>query len=210
MTSAVREDLGVANVALSLAAITCIAAFVRWEAGLLTSLVAVGALNYFHTTPIHSLRMTSGTDLLMIFLLTCIGIGSSAIAALRVRKSVRVLASEHSQTSLITLRKEISDTIPISQAWLSAINVLGSDLVSVEVRLADTTPSNLPVIARRNHNGPDSDDTFVLPESGAVVYFADPRIEQALVVTPKKSMGALEVNREHLFSFIQQIELALR
>lgn len=119
-TSSIRENIGVANIALVLAILTTCAALLRWEAGILTSLVAASTLNFFHTQPIRSFRITSGADLLMISLLMMIGLGVSFLTASRVRSAVQQFAPDAS-----------------------------NDLSKINVQILPELPNNLPVISRR-------------------------------------------------------------
>lgn len=209
-TSSVHDEIGVANIALGLAIITVTAGFLRWDTGIVTSLVAAGSLAYFHTEPVHSLRMTSRADITMVTLLIGIGLSVSALTASRVRRSLRGFVADTSVEMKNTLKDELLVSTPAARAWTQAINAIGDEISAADVRLTDTAPSHLPVISRRTAASRIPDEHFVLPETGAVAYFADPRITQALVVTPRKGMGAISVNRDALFTFIQQIELALR
>jgi len=119
-TSSIRENIGVANIALVLAILTTCAALLRWEAGILTSLVAASTLNFFHTQPIRSFRITSGADLLMISLLMMIGLGVSFLTASRVRSAVQQFAPDAS-----------------------------NDLSKINVQILTELPNNLPVVSRR-------------------------------------------------------------
>lgn len=119
-TSSIRENIGVANIALVLAILTTCAALLRWEAGILTSLVAASTLNFFHTQPIRSFRITSGADLLMISLLMMIGLGVSFLTASRVRSAVQQFAPDAS-----------------------------NDLSKINVQILPELPNNLPVVSRR-------------------------------------------------------------
>ena len=119
-TSSIRENIGVANIALVLAILTTCAALLRWEAGIVTSLVAASTLNFFHTQPIRSFRITSGADLLMISLLMMIGLGVSFLTASRVRSAVQQFAPDAS-----------------------------NDLSKINVQILPELPNNLPVVSRR-------------------------------------------------------------
>lgn len=125
-TSSIRENIGVANVALVLAIITTCAAILQWEAGILTSLVAASTLNFFHTQPIRSFRITSGADLLMITLLMLIGLGVSFFTASRVRKVVEQFSTDTS-----------------------------NDLLKVDIQLLPALPAHFPVISRRREFSDD-------------------------------------------------------
>lgn len=209
-TSSVTESLGVANLALVLAIITVAAGFIRWDAGVLTSFVAASTLNFFHTQPVHSFRITDAADLLMISLLMLLGLGVSALTATRVRQSLRGFVIDTTAAQKSALKDELIASTSVAHAWAHAIGAFGDEISAADVQLTESAPSHLPVISRRPVGTQIVDEPFVLPESGAVAYFADPRIAHALIVTPRKGLGAISINRDALFAFIQQIELALR
>ena len=174
-TSSIRENVGVANVALVLAIITTCAAMLRWDAGILTSLVAASTLNFFHTQPIRSFRITSGTDLLMITLLMLIGLGVSFLTASKVRNAVQQFSPDAS-----------------------------NDLSKVDVRLLQEYPANFPIIGRRS--GSSDEDELLLPETGAILKFSDPRIQSVLLLTPRQGLGALRVSRRTMAIFAAHVE----
>jgi hypothetical protein len=178
-TSSIRESIGVANVALVLAIITTCAALLRWEAGILTSLVAASTLNFFHTQPIRSFRITSGADLMMITLLMLIGLGVSFLTASRVRKAVQQFSPDAS-----------------------------NDLSKVDIQLLRESPANFPIISRRP--GFSDDDELLLPETGAVLKFNDPRIQSVLLLTPRQGLGALHVSRRTMSTFANHVETIIQ
>ena len=177
-TASVRESIGVANVALVLAIVTTCAALLRWEAGILTSLFAASTLNFFHTEPVRSFRITSQADLVMITLLMLIGLGVSSITASRVR---RVAQQFHSDDA--------------------------SDLLKVNIQLLQDVSTELPVISRRPEL---SDGDLLLPETGAVLKFNDPRIQSVLLVTPHPGLGSLSVSRRTMHAFADHIETVIQ
>ena len=77
-----------ANVALVMAVVTVLFALLDWMAGLTTSVAAALALNYYHTEPFHTLRVTDSRDTLSIGLLLTLGLTVSAATAFRVRRDV--------------------------------------------------------------------------------------------------------------------------
>lgn len=179
-TSSTRESIGVANVALVLAIVTTCAALVRWEAGILTSLAAASTLNFFHTEPVRSFRITSQADLIMITLLMLIGLGISCITATRVRGVVQHFNSD-----------------------------TASDLLKVNVQLVCDGSSQFPVVSRRPGALKDEDE-LLLPETGAIIKFNDPRIQSALLLTPLPDLGALSVSRRTMTTFADHVETILQ
>lgn len=179
-TSSIRENIGVANVALVLAIVTTCAALLRWEAGILTSLVAASTLNFFHTQPIRSFRITSSADLMMISLLMLIGLGVSFLTASRVRHAVQQFNPEAS-----------------------------SDLLKVNVQLLAEAPPQFPVINRRTTTM-ESEDVLLIPESGAIMRFKDPRIQSVLLLAPRPGLGALRVSRRTMTTFADHVETIIQ
>ena len=88
-TSSVTDSMEVANAALLLAVVIVTAALVDSIAGLSTAVAGALALNYFHTEPVHSLRITSRSDVVAVILLAALGIVVSAATAFRVSERVR-------------------------------------------------------------------------------------------------------------------------
>src|SRR4249920_227122 len=95
-TDTVRGDMSIANAALALAFVCVAAALVNPVAGFLTSAVAALALNYFHTTPVHSLRMTEGDEIVTVVLLVLLGAAVSIATTLRFRAKVAVYRNDES------------------------------------------------------------------------------------------------------------------
>jgi len=67
------------NVALVMAVVTVLFALVDWLAGITTSVASALALNYYHTEPFHTLRVTDSRDMLSIGLLLVLGLTASGV-----------------------------------------------------------------------------------------------------------------------------------
>ena len=210
-TASVTESIGVANLALVLAIITVTAGFIRWDAGIVTSLVAASTLNFFHTEPVHSLRITDSADLVMISLLVVIGIGVSAVTASKVSRSVKSITAEVSTSQKSELQSVLATPIPFSQAWSAAVQAEAQELHHVNVSLIAAESTGVPVISRRppTLSPTETDDRFVLPATGAIMRFSDPRVSGAVLFQPKPEVGAVTVSRHVVTAFVQQLELAL-
>ncbi len=208
-STGVRSTMGIANVALVMAVITVGVASVSWVAGLSTSLVAALALNYFHTEPVHSLRITQGSDLVSVLLLAAIGIAVSTASALK----VRAIAREHLAASAAEGRNLLAtagaSSRPVDVVWAEVVRSACSRLALVDCRIEPLGSSGrLPVIARQRANV-DGSNTFTLPESGAVITFTDPRLLAQVALTPRMGMGALDLDRRTVMAFVDQLELVL-
>jgi hypothetical protein len=207
-STSVRGTMAIANVALVMAALTVAVAVVSWRAGLSTSVVAALALNFFHTQPVHSLRITQGADVLAVVLLATIGVATSAATAIRVRAFAQEHVAVKSAEGRSLLATAGSQNRPVDVVWVEAVRAACAGLSLVDCRIEPSGSSRLPSIARQR---PDLDgaNTFVLPESGAVISLRDPRHPAQVVLTPRQGMGSLEVDRRAVMAFVDQLELVL-
>lgn len=201
--------MAIANVALVLAAITVAVAVASWQAGLSTSVVAALALNYFHTEPVHSLRITQASDLISVLLLALIGGAVSSATAWRVRHLARSHVAEVAAKGRSLLSTAGAHDRPVEVMWLEAVRSACSALALVECRIEPLGASpKLPAIARQRPNV-DGPNGFVLPEAGAVLALKDPRIAAQVVLRPIAGMGSLELDRRVVMAFVDQLELVL-
>ncbi len=207
-STGVRDTMEIANVALVTAVITVAVATLSWKAGVTTSIAAAFSLNYFHTEPVHSLRITSRSDLIAVTLLAVIGIAVSVATALR----IRVFAREHTTIAAAENRSLLATASaqdrPIPVVWVEAVKAACAGMSLVDCRIEPAGASKLPMIARQRMH-PDDPATFVLPEGGAVVAFNDPRASAQLTITPRPGIGSLTLERRVVFAFADQLELVL-
>lgn len=203
------STIEVANVALLLGVLVVVIATIKWEAGIVASLIAATALNYFCTEPIHSLRVTSGDDLLTIALLISLGVGVSVITAFRAQKTVKTFHSQFIGNEKRSIRQQLATNTPVSLVWHNTQTALSHEMELVDVRLQQTDEHSLPVIARRSREMQSEFDHLVIPQTGAVLNFSDPRLTQTLVFTPRPGVGPLSLQRDLLFLFANQVEAVL-
>lgn len=210
-TSSVREQMGLVNVALALAILTTISAMIDWKSGIIASFTAGLTLNYFHTAPVHSFRITAPGDIWMISLLTALGLFTSLMTAIRVRKVLQQHLSEQTNDISHSLLTRLFENRPVAEVWHESVDSLCSELTLVDVRIDVTPDLPLPVIAR--HKTSDQQlspqPVVVLPECGAVVEFSNPAIRSHLVLTPRAGMGSVSIPRSVVFAFVDQIEQTL-
>ncbi len=203
-----RDGLALANVALVLAGVTVALASVSWVAGLVTSVVAALALNFFHTVPFRSFRIDSGRDVASVALLAVIGLGVSAVTAWRVRRATRFgtsLSVGQSRRQVATLAR---DPQPIHDVWRAALAATSDDLALLTVARVARPPSDLPVIARREWTEHHAAATVVVPPTGAVLRFRQ-RGEECLLLAPQNGFGPITVDRRAVLAFADALELAL-
>ncbi|MCU1361020.1 MAG: hypothetical protein JWN99_2309, partial [Ilumatobacteraceae bacterium] len=196
---------------LLLAAITIVAALLNSLAGVATSVAAALSLNYFHTEPVHSLRISAGSDLLAVGLLAAIGVMVSAVTALRVRRTAVARRSEHADRAAVDLHAALIEGSPVIEVWDVAVAAAAAQFGLVDVRLQPAGSTKLPVVSRKPWDPKDmaADHLMLLPEGGAVVQFRDPRHAEQLVLTPRTGMGAVYIDRRVALVFADQIEMSL-
>lgn len=207
-STSVRGTMAIADVALVMAIVTVGVALVSWSDGLVTSVAAALSLNYFHTEPVHSLRVTDTSDLVAVVLLATLGVAVSAATAIRVRAAAR----DHHASAAAGVRDELVDLSPLARpvtaVWSDAVRASCAGLAMVDCRIEPSGSSLLPVVSRQRV-GADETSTLVLPEGGAIVAFRDPRHASQVVLVPRAGMGSLELDRRAVFAFVDQLDLAL-
>ncbi len=209
-TSSVRTELGVANVALGLAVVSIAVALVTWRGGLATSLTAALALNWFHTDPVHTLRISHTEDVLAVALLAGLGVGVSLVTAVRVRQAAVAARSAGAVDAAIVVRAATVTDGPVGEVWMRLIDAVTDQLGLVDCRVGQLSDLELPIIARHRWTDDSSGDhRLVLPESGAVVPFGDPRDDRCVVLTPRSGIGAVEVDRRVVLAFVDQLALVV-
>lgn len=208
-STGVRTTMAIANVALVMAALTVAVATISWQAGLCTSVVAALTLNYFHTDPVHSLRITTASDLISVVLLAAIGIAVSLATAVRVRSLARAHVADAAAQGRSLLTTAGVDNRPVEAMWFEAVRSACAALSLVECRIEPLGASPRLAAIARQRPALDGPNGFVLPEAGAVVTFKDPRLAVQVVLTPKPGMGSLELDRRTVMAFVDQIELVL-
>lgn len=204
LTESSNAGLALANAALLLAAVAVVAALLSWQAGILTSVVAGLALNYFHTVPVHSLRMTEGAEILTVVLLIALGGVVSAATAWRVRRRTFAQHAAEADRATERLRELLAQGGPALAAWHAALDGANPQLGLLDARLVVGAPASLPLVARHEVG---TGDVVVLPETGAAVRLADD--ERFLVVRPQEGIGAITVDRRALLSFADQLAATL-
>lgn len=205
-----RVDAGVtlANVALAIAVITVAFAAVDWLAGVSTSIAAALSLNYFHTEPYRTLRITDRRDVYSVVLLAVLGLAVSAVTAVRVRRGVTAIRHDDARRAGDALAVLLAEDHPAPEAWSAAIGAASNDLGLIVARITQRAPAGLPVIGRRLVDG--DEPTVLIPAAGAALPLRRRHPEGAcLVLTPRADLGALVVDRRAVLSFADAIERAL-
>lgn len=205
-----RDTSGVtlANVALLVGLISVGFAVVDWLAGATTSVAAALSLNFFHTEPLRTLRITDRRDVYSVVLLGSLGLVVSAVTATRVRREVSAVQRENAISAGHAMVTVLATDQPAAQMWAAAINAASNDLSLVGARLASNLPSGMPNIRRQLVQG--DDQVVTLPSTGAAIALCrDHDVSHWLVVTPRAGHGPLDVDRRAVLTFADAIELAL-
>ena len=202
------SDISIANAALALAFVCVAAALVNPLAGFATSAIAALALNYFHTTPVHSLRMTEPDEIVTVILLVLLGSSVSVATTTRVRAKIAVHRTDESLAATRELQELLSRGGALPAVWLTAVQSVCAQAGSIDVALLSAAPSEVPVISRRLSSGSGSDgDAVIIPESGAALML--PNNRGALLLRPQAGLGAITAARWMLFQFGDQLAAAL-
>ena len=198
-----------ANVALVMATVTVLFALVDWVAGITTSVAAALALNYFHTEPIHTLRVTDSRDVVSIALLLVLGGAVSAASALRVRRDVQRIRAADVGAAAQELRAILDEDNPAPRVWSAAIATPASDLGLVLARIERSAPRDLPTVGRPSGPQPLGNE-LVLPVDGAALRLERRHPEgRWLVLTPRRGIGPVRLDRRAVTAFADTVELAL-
>lgn len=205
-----RADSGVtlANVALVMAVVTVGFATLDWMAGVTTSVVAALTLNFFHTEPYHTLRITDRRDVYSVVLLGLLGLAVSAVTAIRVRHGVTELRHVDARRASDELVGLLAHDHPVPEVWTSSIGAAANDLGLVMARLERFAPDGLPQIGRMVDD--PSTITVTLPGAGAALRLTH-RFDAGrwLVLTPREGMAPVDVDRRAVLAFADALELAL-
>ncbi len=203
-----RDQLGVtiANVALGMAVITVATAMLDWVAGVATSIAAALSLNYFHTEPYRTLRITDRRDVYSVVLLGLLGLAVSAVSAMRVRRGVTALHQIDTTGAGHDLAAHLAIDRPAPEVWGAALSASAADLALVTTRVERLMPDGVPQVSRRVGD----DVELVLPAGGGAVRL-EHRFEEGrwLVLTPRAGMGPLVVDRRAVVALAEAVALAL-
>lgn len=202
------DEAGVtlANVALVMAVVTVGVAVVDWAAGAVTSVIAALALNYFHTEPIHTLRIDDRRDVYSVLLLGALGLAVSAVTAVRVRTQVQGVARDRAAAAGAELSTQLVVDQSVAASWSAAIGADANDLGLLNARITTSTPGSLPVVGRTVGDDPD----LTIPAIGAALRLQQHHPEgRWLVLTPRRGQGPITVDRRAVLAFADTVELAL-
>lgn len=204
----VRDTMSIVNVALVTAAVSIAVAVVGWRGGLATSVAAALSLNYFHTEPVHSLRITSTNDMIAVLLLGSLGAAVSIGTALRVRAIARSDSKASQTLASADLAESLRQPQPLADVWMRSVGASSGSLALVDCCIDLGEHTRVPLIARAAP-GATISATLLLPETGAAIPFANAAVPGRLVLIPRPGIGAVEVDRRAVLACVEHVELAL-
>jgi len=202
--------LTLSNAALAMAVLTVAVALVDWLAGTTTSIAAALSLNYFHTEPFRTLRITDERDVVSVILLGLLGVAVSAVTAYRIRRDVRQIRAGDAAVAGEQLIVGLDNDQPAPHVWTAAIAASATDLGLVLAKVEQSAPPLLPSIARPVGVNAGGDSRLILPQYGAALKL-ERRYAQGrwLVLTPRDKLGSLMLDRRAVMLFAATVELAL-
>jgi len=204
-----ERGLTLANAALAMALLVVSVALVDWLAGITTSIAAALSLNYFHTEPFHTLRVTDSRDVVSIVLLGLLGVSVSVVTALRVRRNVHQIRAADASVAEQQVAELVGTDRSAAQLWQMAINTPANDFGLMLARIEQSLPPDVPTIGRPA-TASLADPTLILPQYGAALRLERRHSEgRWLVLTPRDGMGPLTLDRNAVMAFAVTIELAL-
>jgi len=202
------DALEIANVALVLAVVTVTTALANWVGGVVTSLAAALSLNWFHTEPIRTFRISATTDLLSVLLLAALGVGVSSVTARRVRAATRLGSQLAAGAAHDRVVAAAGASRPAHQLWQLALAATSPELALVNACVVSARAVDLPIIARLPWTDNPSDARFLLPPGGAAM----PMGQSSgcfLVIVPRETMTSVLLDRRAVTSFADAVHLAL-
>ncbi|HEY7626085.1 MAG TPA: DUF4118 domain-containing protein [Ilumatobacteraceae bacterium] len=144
----VRDDFGLANVALVLSCIVVVAALAGRAAGLTTAVTAATAYNFFHTQPYHSLRIDAGRDIATVGLLIVIGIIVAEMSAWRRRVQAASERRLQGVRALESVAAQLADGATTDDIWTSIRAALIDTLGLADCRYEPGVGPSVAVLPR--------------------------------------------------------------
>jgi hypothetical protein len=203
------SGVSVSVAALSMVAITVVAALSTPVAGVATSIAAALALNWFHTQPYRTFRISDSNDFATVALLAAIGLATSSITAFRVSARMRSIRVAEESAATHALEDLLATNQPANEVWRQSIGASANDLRNVQARLTPSLPNGLPIIGRRS-TVDDDHAPIRFSQPGAAFRLRDGHPEgRWLVITPHPGSSWVEIDRRAVTSFADSLELAI-
>ncbi|HQF93846.1 MAG TPA: DUF4118 domain-containing protein [Microthrixaceae bacterium] len=148
-----RATIGSTNVALFLAVVVVAAGVLgRRAGGWITALGAALSFNFFHTRPVHTLRIASGRDVITVVLLAALG-GLAGELAHRRQTAVRNAEGGRESTRVLHLNAEECRTATSANAAVLSSTAAITQLLGAESVAFEHGAAGGPGSRRIEHNG---------------------------------------------------------
>ena len=210
----VRDNIGVANVALALSFVVVVAAISGRAAGLTTAVTAGLAYNFFHTRPYYSLRISSGRDIATVILLMLVGVVVSEISAWRRRAQAASVRQLRGARALESTAAQLAAGAQPDEIWSGIRAALIDSLELSDCRYEPGGSPSVPALPRtgsllagRMQLGRHG---FELPTTGAAVevVYAGQTLGH-IVLTPQGHAGSTRDDRRIAVALADQFAVAL-
>lgn len=212
ISSVVTSEATVLDFALALGVLTVLAAILDWRVGLVAAVTAALSLNFFHAEPRYSLAISSSGDVSAVTILATGGIIVSLVFRAVVRRELASTRRMRADSKRHDLLEDLDTPIPVTSVWIEVVDSVDEVLEDLDIRLARDVDRSLPVLSRRVQIGIDSTETssrVIIPPSGALAEFRDPRLGPGVVLLPRGSNGNISISRRTLTNFLDDLELII-
>jgi hypothetical protein len=210
----VRDDFGVANVALVLSFVVVLASLAGRAAGIVTAIAAAAGYNFFHTKPYHSLRISSGRDIATVALLVLIGAVVSEMGAWRRRAQAASERRLHGARALEVVAAQLAEHASAEDVWQSVHAALRETLALAECRYETGPDPSRPVLPRSGaligKAMRFTSTGFELPDTGVAiaVRYAGKTFGH-IVAVPRQGAGSQRETRQVAVALADEYAVAL-
>jgi K+-sensing histidine kinase KdpD len=210
----VRDELGVTNIALILAAIVSVTALAGRLAGVVTGFTAAVAFNFFQTVPYHSLRIDGVRDVVTVCLLAALGLVMGEFGAWRRRAQAVSNRSVRDARTLETTSAMLAAGCSAADLWQAIHDNLVALFGLVDCRFEPGSATTVPVLARTGSLvAPSMQITregFALPAGGvALAVVASGSTRGHIVLVPGEPTGSTLESRRMAVALADQLAVAL-
>jgi two-component system sensor histidine kinase KdpD len=212
----IRDWLGASNVALVLAVVIVAAAtFGGRLAGVLTSIAAAFAFDFFHTDPLYNLRISDREDIITALLLLVVGIIVGELSMLRAASRREVLLHAQGASRLEDVASVVAAGADLDEVWPVVRRALTEQLRLAGCRF-EPAPARQPIttlersgqIASRELHWVHGGGFALPPEGVAVPVVTEGRTLGRLVLVPRSGTGTTKAQRRVAVALADQLAVA--
>lgn len=217
----VRGAIGQSNVAVALTLVVVTAAtFGDRITGLLVGCAAALGYNFFHTQPVHTLRISDPADVITVVLLAVVGVVVGQIAEMRRRATRRAMSQGNELRRLRSIIAMVDAGAPVTEVWEAIRGALVADLhvVAAHYEAASSEPSANEALPSLRADGSISGAQmllfepvgFALPEEGITVpVTVGSRTLGRIVLVPGPRTGTTTEQRRGVVALADLLAMAL-